>query len=203
MSPRGVAIPGIRRQLFDAAERVLLRAGPAGLTGRAITKEAGCATGLLYNHFADLDTFLAALVLDRAGSTSASMARLPGLAGSGDVVDNLMSAVRRLFTGNLLALAGLVMARPAIIGHLGEAFADGTLEIDAGERAFADYLRAEQEHGRIRAETDVESFALALVGAAHQLLLTRGPQAPDLHERMRRTITALISAVTPQAGAEA
>lgn len=197
MSPRGVAIPDIRQQLFDAAERVLLQKGPAGLTGRAITKEAGCATGLLYNHFADLDTFLAALFLDRAGKTGAGMASLPDRAGKGIVVDNLMDAIETLFTGNLLALAGLAMARPSIIAHLGEALSDGTLNMDASERAFAAYLRAEQEHGRIDTEADVASLALALVGAAHQLLLTRGPHAPDLRERMHRVATAVISGVTP------
>jgi AcrR family transcriptional regulator len=198
MSPRGVAIPDVRQQLFNAAERVLLQKGPSGLTGRAITKEAGCATGLLYSHFADLDTFLAALFLDRAGRAGAGMAHLSSRAGTENVVDNLMDAIETLLAGNLLALAGLAMARPSIISHLGQAVADGTLEMDAGERAFTAYLRAEQEQGRIRGDADVESLALALVGAAHQLLLTRGPHAPDLHERMRRAATAVIAGVTPQ-----
>ena len=198
MSPRGVAIPDIRQQLFDAAERVLLREGPTGLTGRAITKEAGCATGLLYNHFQDLDTFLAALFLDRARTTGDTMASLTSRAGEGLIVDNLMDAIQTLLAGNLLALAGLAMARPSILTHLSEALSEGTLELDAGERVFAAYLRAEQEHGRITAEADVESLALALVGAAHQLLLTRGPHAPDLRERMRKAATALISGVTPR-----
>ncbi|MBF8189089.1 hypothetical protein ITP53_25820 [Nonomuraea sp. K274] len=81
---------------------------------------------------------------------------------------------------------------------VGEAFTDGTLELDASERAFTSYLQAEQEHGRIKTDADVESLALVLVGAAHQLLLTRGPHATDLRDRMHRTVTALITAVTPQ-----
>ena len=35
--PTGVAIRDARAQLFDAAERVLLRAGPNALTSRAVT----------------------------------------------------------------------------------------------------------------------------------------------------------------------
>ncbi|GAA2417206.1 TetR/AcrR family transcriptional regulator [Nonomuraea africana] len=198
MSPRGVAIPDVRQQLFDAAERILLRAGPSELTGRAVTKEAGCATGLLYNHFSDMDGFLAELFLDRAGKAGAALSALTTLAGTGDVVDNLMSAIETLLTGNLLALAGLAMARPAILSHLGEALSQGTLEIDASERAFAAYLKAEKEHGRIAAEADTESLALALVGAAHQLLLTRGPHAPDLRERIRKVATALTEGVSPR-----
>ncbi|MGW5688421.1 TetR family transcriptional regulator [Nonomuraea sp. NPDC003754] len=194
MSPRGVAIPDVRQQLFNAAERVLLREGPAGLTGRAITKEAGCATGLLYNHFADLDSFLAALLLDRAARTGESLAGLPGLAGTGRVVDNLLDAVETLFASNLLALAGLVMARPSLIPRLGDALADGTLHMDSGERAFAAYLRAEREHGRVQAEADVDSLALALVGTAHHLVLSH---TPDLRRRMHRVTTALIAGVQP------
>ena len=63
--PTGVAIRDAREQLFDAAERVLLRAGPSALTSRAVTTEAGFAKGVLHRHFADFDAFLAELVLDR------------------------------------------------------------------------------------------------------------------------------------------
>src|SRR2546423_14869836 len=63
--PTGVAIRDPRQQLFDAAERILLRAGPSALTSRAVTAEAGCAKGVLHRHFADFDAFLAELVLDR------------------------------------------------------------------------------------------------------------------------------------------
>ena len=61
--PTGVAIRDVREQLFDAAERVLLRDGPSALTSRAVTTEAGCAKGVLHRHFADFDAFLAELVL--------------------------------------------------------------------------------------------------------------------------------------------
>ncbi len=63
--PTGVALRDAREQLFDATERVLLRAGPNALTSRAVTTEAGCAKGVLHRHFADFGTFLAELVLDR------------------------------------------------------------------------------------------------------------------------------------------
>lgn len=68
MSPRGVAIPGLRQQLFQATERVLVRAGPGGLTGRAITREAGCSTGLLYNHFNTLEANLTEAAVTLPGS---------------------------------------------------------------------------------------------------------------------------------------
>ena len=56
--PTGVAIRDVRQQLFAAAERVLLRDGPSGLTSRAVTAEAGCAKGVLHRHFADFPLFV-------------------------------------------------------------------------------------------------------------------------------------------------
>ncbi|WP_219471972.1 TetR/AcrR family transcriptional regulator [Nonomuraea rhizosphaerae] len=192
MSPRGVAIPDLRRRLFDAAERVLLRAGPTGLTGRAVTKEAGCAPSLLRNHFGDLDAFLGELFVDRARRASVAIARLPALAGTGDLAGNLVDTIDGLLTPELLALAGLAVARPSILsGTLTEAL----LEADAGERAFTAYLQAEQELGRLSGEADAESLALALVGAAHQLILTSGTSGQEtapFRERMRRVTSTLL-----------
>ena len=78
--PTGIPIRDIRDQLFDAAERVLLRDGPSALTSRAVTTEAGVAKGILHRHFPDFDAFLAALVLthiERLDAGSRSFARRP------------------------------------------------------------------------------------------------------------------------------
>ena len=81
--PTGVHIRDVRDQLFDAAERVLLRDGPNALTSRAVTTEAGCAKGVLYRHFEDFDAFLADLVLDRRDRMDAQAAALRVTAGTG------------------------------------------------------------------------------------------------------------------------
>src|SRR5215813_9316346 len=86
--PTGVAIRDPRGQLFGAAERVLLRDGPGGLTSRAVTAEAGVAKGVLHRHFADFDAFLAELALDRIAQLERQGAKLKEAAGTGSVVDN-------------------------------------------------------------------------------------------------------------------
>src|SRR3954469_13909833 len=91
--PTGVAIRDAREQLFDAAERVLLRAGPNALTSRAVTAEAGCAKGVLHRHFADFDAFLAEFVLDRIARLDERTAGLRDAAGTGTVADNLTGAL--------------------------------------------------------------------------------------------------------------
>src|SRR6201993_3903756 len=81
--PTGVAIRDPRGQLFEAAERVLLRDGPEALTSRAVTAEAGVAKGVLHRHFADFDAFLAELALDRTARIDRMAAGLRAAAGTG------------------------------------------------------------------------------------------------------------------------
>src|SRR3954453_17972333 len=95
--PTGVHLRDARHQLFDAAERVLLRAGANGLTSRAVTDEAGCAKGVLPRHFADFDAFLTDLVLDRAARLQTEARALVEAAGTGTVAGNLTSALTTLF----------------------------------------------------------------------------------------------------------
>src|SRR5580693_5338860 len=109
--PTGVAIRDPRGQLFDAAERVLLRDGPGGLTSRAVTAEAGVAKGVLHRHFADFDAFLAGLALDRVARIGAQAATLGAAAGSATVAGNLAAALADLFTPAVLALIRLVIER--------------------------------------------------------------------------------------------
>src|SRR5918998_6510925 len=95
--PTGVALRDAREQLFAAAERVLLREGPLGLTSRAVTSEAGVAKGVLHRHFTDFDAFLIAMVLDRIAGVESRSATLLAAAGTGTVTANLADAVDDVF----------------------------------------------------------------------------------------------------------
>jgi AcrR family transcriptional regulator len=185
--PRGVAIPELRQQLFTAAERVILRDGPARLSGRAVTTEAGVAAGLLYAHFSDLDDFLAAYAVDRSFTVIAAAKRLPERAGTGDIAANLGDAVLAVPRGTLAALARLLVLRPELAARVHDVLGDDTA-LDAIEQAAAAYLAAERRLGRLPETTDPAAVALAVVGALHHLVLT----AADLDDRLRPAITALV-----------
>jgi AcrR family transcriptional regulator len=196
MSPRGVTIPELRERLFQAAERVLVRDGPGGLSGRAITKEAGVATGLLYNHFADLDEFLAELILDRGRRAAAGLAWLGSRAGEGTVIGNLTEAALS-FGLKVPIFAGLVRSRPALAGRLHSALGSGAPVLSEIEAAFAAYLEAEKDLGRIAAEADTRTLALAIIGTVHHLLLTDRADGPDLHDLVRQIIATLLTGSAP------
>jgi AcrR family transcriptional regulator len=196
VSPRGVAVPDAREQLFAAAEQVLARDGPQGLTSRAITEEAGVAKGLLYAHFPDLDAFLAELVLDRTGRAAKAAQELVVQAGESAVTDNLVGAVTAWLDTNshTFTVGALVLFRPGVMAEVHRrsgGLAPSALE-DV-ERGFAAYLAAEQRLGRIAPGTDTRTLALALVGAVHHLFLTRPPDGPDLAGTVAEVVTTVLA----------
>jgi len=196
VSPRGVAIPEVREQLFQATDRLLARDGPAGLSTRAITSEAGVANGMLHRHFRDLDAFLTEFAADRLQGIADSAAALPARAGHGTVTGNLTDATLTLFSSNALTLMNLVAARPDLGPAIEHATPAGGGLGDV-EKQFAAYLDAEKELGRIAPDTDTQTHAFALLGSVHHLAMTNPAGPPDLPDRIRRIVTALVAGMQP------
>jgi AcrR family transcriptional regulator len=192
--PTGVAIRDVREQLFAAAERVLLRDGPNALTSRAVTTEAGCAKGVLHRHFADFDAFLAELVLDRIARIDGQAAALRDSAGTGTVAGNLTGALLELFGPVAVAMVGLVTFRDELRARLREATRPGVPVLSEAVAMLASYLTAEREMGRIAADADVDTLALALVGAGHLLFAGRQGTPPEPGD-VDKVVTTVIADV--------
>ncbi len=192
--PTGVAIRDAREQLFDAAERVLLRDGPSALTSRAVTTEAGCAKGVLHRHFADFDAFLAELVLDRIARIDGRAAALRDSAGTGTVADNLADALADLFESVAVAIVGLVTSRDDLRTRLRRTTPTGIPVLTEATAAIASYLTVERELGRIAAHADVDALAPTLVGTGLMLFADRKGIPPETGA-VRRAVTAVIAGV--------
>jgi AcrR family transcriptional regulator len=179
--PTGVAIRDPRGQLFDAALRILLRDGPAALTSRTVTAEAGVAKGVLHRHFADFDAFLTDLALDRIAQIDRQAADLRAAAGTGTVAGNLAAALPALFDPAVLALICLVIARDELRTRLRTATGSRIPLLSQSTALVAGYLTAERDLGRITAAADIGTLAPTLTGAAHLLFTdadgTPGPAA--------------------------
>ncbi|MFG2727546.1 TetR/AcrR family transcriptional regulator [Streptomyces canus] len=190
--PTGIAIRDVREQLFDAAERILLRDGANALTSRAVTTEAGVAKGVLHRHFEDFDAFLAELVLDRIGGIEARSRALRESAGSGAVVDNLTAALTDLFGTIALRIVGLVIARDALRARLRDARGGGVPVLREATAMVAGYLAAERDLGRVPADAEVDLLAPALIGAAHLLFADTEGVTPGDGE-VRRVVAAVVT----------
>ncbi len=190
--PTGVAIRDVRQQLFDAAERVLLRDGPSGLTSRAVTDEAGVAKGVLHRHFADFDDFLAEFVLDRVNRMDANLAEA---AGENTVVDNLAGAVTAVFRSVAVAIVPLVTFRDELRARLRDAWPAGVPVLTDAMVMIGEYLTAEKALGRLAREAEPDGLAPMLVGSAHLLFADRtGPPPSD--EDVRRMVVSVVGRLT-------
>ena len=195
--PTGVAIRDVRDQLFDAAERVLVRDGPNALTTRAVTTEAGCANGVLHRHFDDFDAFLAEFVLHRIDRMDTQAAALRESAGTGTVAGNLTGALTALFGSVAVAIVALVTFRDELRARLRQAWPAGVPVLTEAVVMIASYLTAERDLGRITADADVDTLAPTLIGAGHLLFADRTGAPPEAGA-VRKMVTTVIAGVVQE-----
>jgi AcrR family transcriptional regulator len=192
--PTGVALRDARQQLFDAADRILLRGGPGALTSRAVTTEAGVAKGVLHRHFADFDAFLADFVMDRVDRMDSKTAALLDSAGTGTVVDNLAETLTALFDSVAVAIVSLITFRDDLRARLRAVWPAGVPVLTEAVIMIDSYLTLERALGRIADDADVDALAPTLIGAGHLLFADREGPRPDA-AAVRRVVTTVIGGV--------
>jgi AcrR family transcriptional regulator len=195
--PTGIALHDAREQLFDAAERVLLRDGPNALTSRAVTTQAGCAKGVLHRHFADFDAFLAEFVADRIARIDNQAAAVRNSAGTGTVADNLTGLLMDLFESVAVAIVGLIISRDNVRTRLRQATPTGVPLLTEATAMIAAYLTAERELGRIVTDADIDTLAPTLIGTGHLLFADRQgtpPEAGAVHKVVTTVIAGVVQA---------
>jgi AcrR family transcriptional regulator len=200
--PTGVAIRDPRGQLFEAAERVLLRDGPSALTSRSVTAEAGVAKGVLHRHFADFDAFLAELALGRIAAIGAMGDGLRAGVGTGTVAGNLARVLPELFAPPVLALIRLIIARDELRARLRAATGSRLPLVSEATAMIAGYLAAERDRGRIAAGADLGTVAPTLTGAAHLLFADADGTPPDA-DAIGRVVAAVLAGVDRRASRSA
>lgn len=108
-----------KTKILDAAERVILRVGPTGLSVDAVVREAGVSKGGFFHHFATKEALLVA-VLERLSSAvdaqvAAAMERgEAGLAAQVAIAFDMPAAERERTRALVLALLAGVMESPSI-----------------------------------------------------------------------------------------
>ena len=189
--PRGQAIPDAREALFEAADRILARQGPQGITSRALTDEAGVAKGVLHNHFHDLDDFLISYAVDRIAAAFAHTESLLAHVGKRQVAGNLTDAATDLFGSGALTVSALMSSRPGLFARVQEILNASGEGFDRLERSFAAYLDAEKRQGRVPDDADSRMLAFHLIASVHHLFFVSGQQ-PLERRQVRRLVTSLL-----------
>ena len=194
--PTGVALRDARTQLLAAGERVLLRDGPAGLTSRTVTEEAGVAKGVLHRHFDDFDHFLATLVQERIAAIDAMSVELGDQAGRGTVIGNVRAALTGLFDPGWLAIIRLVLSRDDLRARLRAGTGQGFPTLTEAVNGLTSYLLAEQRIGRILPDAAPAALARALIGTGHLLFAGELGGLPD-ESAIDEVVAAIIVGAEP------
>lgn len=157
-----------RQRILDAAAQVIRTKGLTHATTKEIARQAGCSEGTLYNYFdTKVDLFLAVL-REQMPSFIPLIGELSSRAGSGSVRDILTEVVTLglAFYIESLPMGGISLyGEPDLLAHHRDAVLSRGGGPHMANQALANYLRAEQQLGRVRADADPEAVAHLLLGA--------------------------------------
>ncbi|WP_265523416.1 TetR/AcrR family transcriptional regulator [Oerskovia flava] len=175
--PRG---PHTRTNLLDATLTVATRDGYARATTRAIADEAGVSEATIYRHFPDKLSLFAAAVMHQNAHVDQWLADLPDRAGLDTVEDNIRACLHQLATlkQSVLPLELAMLIDPEL-AHARAERLTAHPELSGAPRHLADYLAAEQAHGRIRTDLEPARAALVLLGTLFTAAVGAGPTLDD------------------------
>jgi AcrR family transcriptional regulator len=158
---------GTRRQILEAAEQVVNERGLRGATTRAIAQRAGCAEGTIFRYFPNMHHLFVEVVKGQFPEFTTLAQSLPERVGKGSVRKNLEELAR-------VALAFHRAMIPVITGTMTERTlleAQRRHWVEAGTGPLrvmswvTDYVRGEQQLGRLSDRTPPEYVTRFLLGA--------------------------------------
>jgi len=157
-----------RKEILQAAERIMRSRGLSGVTTRQISRETGCSDAALYVHFKGRLELLLAMLEDTLPEMLGPLRTLHQSVGQGSPAANLEAALRGIFRFHQRAtpvVAGL-FAEP----ELHAAYRDSLARSDEGPhrsmKVLEDYIAAEQALGRIDRQIDAAVAAHALLASS-------------------------------------
>jgi AcrR family transcriptional regulator len=166
--------PTLRRRIIEAADALIREHGLSGATTREIARAAGCAEGSIYVHFEDKIDLVIAVIVEREPHF-AELLELPAKAGGDTVEGNLVPWVEELVSlinDNQPIFFALVSDRN-VFARFKARVQERQTGLVAVFKAASDYVRAEQELGRVDGRVEPEVVATILIGASRDHAFTR------------------------------
>ncbi len=163
---RSVKAAATRKQLIDAAERLMCEGGLAALTTQRVARECGLAEGTIYRHFESREELIVTTLRERLpGEFAPHIDALVANAGRRTIEDNLREFIAALVPifHNIAPTLGMLAADPVLAARNAAALqADGTGPGRTVDHIAA-YFSQEQRHGRVGSEVDPRTAAGLIV----------------------------------------
>jgi AcrR family transcriptional regulator len=196
--------PTLRRRIIEAADALIREHGLAGATTREIARAAGCAEGSIYVHFEDKIDLVIAVIVERE-PYFAELLELPNRAGEETVEANLVPWVEELLklVADNQPIFYALMGDRSVFTRFKERLRERETGPVAIFRTAAEYIRAEQELGRVDGRAHPDVVASILIGACRDQVLTHAlagkqPREPGLFAR--ELVHTIVFGVAPPGG---
>jgi AcrR family transcriptional regulator len=190
--------PNRRKEILDAARKVLSERGLSGATTKQIADDAGCSEGTLYLYFKGRTEIFLAVLEECVPDIRQPMMILAGSIGKNTPESNLERAARGIlkFHRQVSPLLAALFAEPMLLAAYRRALvANGKgphLAISSLER----YIKAEQALGRLDTKIDPATTAVLLMGGCFLRAFTDNffdkPMGPPPSRYIRTIIHALL-----------
>jgi AcrR family transcriptional regulator len=182
----------LRDALLKAAETVLERDGLAGLTLRAVARQAGVSHAAPTHHFGDLTGLISELAAIGFRQFNSAMAAAPGMAGAVAYV-RFAQAHPGLY-GLMFRTERLDMTRPALHEAADASFAGlaGAVAARRHEQISAAALTLEQGAAIARAWSMVHGFTMLLLDGRLTDILRRMPPGTDVETLLGAMLTVQL-----------
>ncbi|MEU6584652.1 helix-turn-helix domain-containing protein [Nocardia sp. NPDC046763] len=184
-----------RERILDAAADIMRERGVARATTKEIARAAGYSEAALYKHFRDKEDVIVQVLRERMPAASTPSVR----PGGETVAENLFTIARAAATFYQQALplfGGLLAEHARLVAHR-ESMARYGAGPGHAILGISEYLRAEQELGRVDRAADVEIAAVLLDGACfHQAFLRYYAEGPDAGPLPDDTVRRIAQSLT-------
>ena len=198
MTERGTTT---RARLIAATVEVVREVGYAHATTRLIAQHAGVAEGTIYRHFPDKAALFFAAVFQRNAAVLEGLSGLADRAGASTVEANLTETLLRLASlrAELLPLELALLTDPELADRRRQAVTElRTGKLEGPPQLIAEYLRAEQQLGRVRTDATAEDMAVTVLAALFGMALMSIDRDDAVEgDLLSRTVRVLVSGIEP------
>jgi AcrR family transcriptional regulator len=159
------------------------------------------AEGTIYRHFPDKAALFFAAVFQRNAAVLEGLSGLADRAGASTVEANLTETLLRLASlrAELLPLELALLTDPELADRRRQAVTElRTGKLEGPPQLIAEYLRAEQQLGRVRTDATAEDMAVTVLAALFGMALMsidRDDAAEG--DLLSRTVRVLVSGIEP------
>ena len=157
-----------RSEILRAAEKLMRVRGLSGVTTRQISREVGCSEGALYVHFAGRLELLLAMLEESLPDMLGPLQTLRESVGRGSAQQNLVAALGGIFKFHqrVVPIAAGLFAEPELLAAYRGSLSRQGKGPHLSMKALEDYIRSEQELGRVASQVDAKLVAYLMLSSS-------------------------------------